>query len=49
MFFCMESKNKDCCDKFGVTDTLTKLGVDVRYMCEPLTSYLKSGETILTI
>jgi hypothetical protein len=40
---------KDCCDKFGVTDTLTKLGVDVRYMGEPLTGYLKSGETILTI
>jgi hypothetical protein len=40
---------KDCCDKFGVTSTLIKLGIDVRYMGEPLTEYLKNGETILTI
>lgn len=40
---------KDCCEKFGVTNTLVKLGVDVRYMGEPLTGYLKAGEKILTI
>jgi len=40
---------KDCCDKFGVTSKLTKLGIDVRYMGEPLTGYLKNGETVLTI
>ena len=40
---------KDCCDKFGATSTLTKLGVEVRYMGESLTGYLKNGETILTI
>jgi hypothetical protein len=40
---------KDCCDNFGVTDKLTKLGINVRYMGKPLTDYIKSGETILTI
>jgi hypothetical protein len=40
---------RDCADRFGVTDTLTKLGVDVRYMGEPLTHYLKNGETVLTL
>ncbi len=40
---------KDCCDHFGVTDTLIKLGVDVRYMGKPLTDYIKAGEKMLTI
>jgi hypothetical protein len=40
---------KDCCDNFGVTDKLTKLGINVRYMGEPLTGYLKAGEKILTV
>jgi hypothetical protein len=40
---------KDCCDKFGVTDRLIQLGINVRYMGEPLTDYIKSGERILTI
>lgn len=40
---------KDCCDNFGVTDSLTKLGIEVRYMGKPLTDYIKSGEKILTI
>ena len=40
---------KDCCDRFGVTETLTKLGVSVRYMGEPLTQYLKANEKIITI
>jgi hypothetical protein len=40
---------KACCDHFGVTDELTKLGVNVRYMGEALTSYIKSGDKILTI
>ena len=40
---------KDCCDHFGVSDTLLKLGIDVRYMGKPLTDYLKSGEPVLTI
>jgi hypothetical protein len=40
---------KNCCDNFGVTDTLIKLGIDARYMGKPLTDYIKSGEKILTI
>lgn len=40
---------KVCCDDFGVTDTLTKLGINVRYMGEVLTAYIKSGEEVLTI
>ena len=40
---------KDCCDNFGVTDQLTKLGINVRYMGQPLTDYIKKGEKILTI
>jgi hypothetical protein len=40
---------KACCDNFGVTDKLLSLGIDVRYMGEPLTQYIKSGENILTI
>jgi len=40
---------KDCCDNFGVTDKLTSLGINVRYMGKPLTDYIKSREKILTI
>jgi hypothetical protein len=40
---------KDCCDNFGVTDKLIKIGINVRYMGEPLTNYIKAGEKILTI
>lgn len=40
---------KACCDNLEVTDTLTKLGVNVRYMGVALTDYIKSGEKILTI
>lgn len=40
---------KDCCDNFGVTDILIKLGINVRYMGEPLTTYLKNNEKILSI
>jgi len=40
---------KDCCDNFGVTDRLTQLGINVRYMGESLTDYIKHGERILTI
>jgi len=40
---------KDCCDNFGVSERLEKLGVKVIYMGEPLTEYIKSGEKILTI
>ena len=40
---------KDCCDNFGVSDKLIELGINVRYMGEPLTNYIKNGEKILTI
>jgi hypothetical protein len=40
---------KECCDRFGVTDKLAKLGINVRYMGKPLTDYIKSGEYIITI
>lgn len=40
---------KACSDNFGVSDKLVSLGVDVRYMGQPLTDYLKKGEKILTI
>ncbi|MBN2259829.1 MAG: DsrE family protein [Clostridiales bacterium] len=40
---------KDCCDNFGVTDKLTSLGINVRYMGKSLTDYIKSGEKILSI
>ncbi|MDE5419653.1 DsrE family protein [Labilibaculum sp. DW002] len=38
-----------CSDGYGVTDTLVQLGLDVKYMGEPLTDYIKKGEKILTL
>lgn len=40
---------KACTDNLGVSDKLTELGVNVKYMGEMLTNYLKSGEKVLTI
>lgn len=40
---------KDCSDRAGVSDRLFKLGIDVKYMGEPFTDYLKAGEKIITI
>jgi hypothetical protein len=40
---------KDCCDRAGVSEKLIKLGIDVKYMGEPFTTYIKAGEKILTI
>ncbi|MDP4239103.1 MAG: DsrE family protein [Bacteroidota bacterium] len=40
---------KACSDNLGVSEKLAQLGVKVRYMGEPLTDYLKSGDKILTI
>lgn len=39
---------KKCADELGVSDQLAKLGVDVKYMGEPLTKILKDGERVLT-
>ena len=40
---------KACSDNFGVTDKLVNLGINVRYMGEPLTGYIKNDEKVLTI
>ena len=40
---------KDCCDNFGVTEKLTKFGINVRNMGKPMTDYIKAGEKLLTI
>ncbi|MDR2765063.1 MAG: DsrE family protein [Tannerella sp.] len=40
---------KDCSDACGVTNSLERLGVDVRFMGIPLTDYIQSGEVVLTI
>lgn len=40
---------KDCADRFNASETLLKLGVNVRYMGEPMTEYIKAGEKLLSI
>jgi hypothetical protein len=40
---------KACADQLGVTATLEKMNVEVKYWGAPLTMILKSGETVLTI
>ena len=40
---------KACSDDFGVSERLTLMGVNVRYMGKALTDYLKSDEKIITI
>ncbi|MDR1524052.1 MAG: hypothetical protein LBS79_02195 [Tannerella sp.] len=40
---------KDCSDVCGVTDNLERLGVNVKFMGQPLTDYIKAGEPVLTI
>ncbi|HAX17094.1 MAG TPA: DsrE family protein [Actinobacteria bacterium] len=37
-----------CSDMYGVTQKLEALGIDVKLMGEPLTSYAKEGRHILT-
>ena len=39
---------KACSDIYGVSDTLEKLGIDVKYMGEPLTQILKGNDKIIT-
>ena len=39
---------KACSDMYGVSDTLSKMGIDVKYMGKPLTDMLKSGWVNLT-
>jgi len=40
---------KACADQLGVTETLEKLGIEVKYWGIPLTELLKREETLLTI
>ncbi|PXV61138.1 hypothetical protein C8C78_14710, partial [Halanaerobium congolense] len=35
-------------DQYGVADDLAELGIDVKYMGEPLTDYIKSEANIIT-
>jgi len=39
---------KWCTDQYEVSSVLDSLGIDVEYMGEPLTHYLKSGYKVLT-
>ncbi len=39
---------KVCTDQYGVSEKLEKMDIDVRYMGEPLTSYIKEGRKVIT-
>ncbi len=39
---------KACSDSYGVSEKLEKLGVNVKYMGEPFTAYIKKGRKIIT-
>jgi hypothetical protein len=39
---------KACADMYGVSEQLSKLGIEVRYLGEPLTKYKKNGRHVLT-
>jgi len=40
---------RKCADNLGVTEKLENMGIEVIYMGEPLTEYLKEGRKVLTI
>jgi len=40
---------KACSDKSGISDQRTALGVEVKYMGQPLTELLKSGTAVLSV
>ena len=39
---------KACADMYGVSDALSNIGVEVKYMGQPLTRMLKAGWKVLT-
>ncbi len=39
---------KACSDMYGVSEKLQELGVDVRYMGQALTDYIKEGRHVIT-
>lgn len=40
---------KACSDQLGVTETIEKLGIEVKYWGQPLTDLLKQNKYLLTI
>ena len=38
-----------CAERYGVADRLAALGIEVLYMGEPMTRYLKEGWKVLTV
>lgn len=38
---------KACADSYGVSDKLSKMGVEVKYMGKSLTEYIKNGSQVL--
>ena len=38
---------KWCADEYGVSEELSRLGVEVKYMGKPLTGYLKNNHKVL--
>lgn len=39
---------KACTDQYGVSDNLAELGIEVKYMGEPLSDYIKEDRKVLT-
>ena len=39
---------KACADKYEVSQHLEQLGIEVKYMGQPLTDYIKTGKKIIT-
>lgn len=39
---------KVCSDQFGVSDQLAGMGIEIKFMGEPLTEYIKEGRCVLT-
>ena len=40
---------KACADQLGATETLEKMGIEVKYWGQPLTALLKNNEPLLTL
>lgn len=40
---------KACADRYGVSASLERLGITVKYMGTPLTEYLKEGRHVLAV
>lgn len=38
-----------CAENYGVSEDLEDLGIDVKYMGEPLSDYLKEGRNVLAL